>query len=83
MNSGGGMMNGNSTGGGMMGGNTSNGNMMDGNGTKIDCSINGNNSTTMINSLHQQHIHHPAHWFIVCFYSDWNINEHYIFRCLS
>ncbi len=61
MNSEGGMMNGSSTSGGMMGGGSSNGNMMGGNGTTIDCSINGNNSTTMINSLHQQHIHHPTH----------------------
>lgn len=61
MNSGGGMMNGSTTNGGMMGGSTTSGGMMGGNGTTYDCTINGNNSTTMINSLHQQHIHHPAH----------------------
>lgn len=61
MNAGGGMMNGSTSNGGMMGGSATSGSMMSGNGTTYDCTINGNNSTTMINSLHQQHIHHPAH----------------------
>ena len=56
MNSGGGMMN-----GGMMNGGNSNGGMMGGNNTSLNCNINGNNSTVMINSLHQQHIHHPRY----------------------
>lgn len=56
MNSGGSMMN-----GGTMNGGTTNGGMMSGNNTTYNCTINGNNSTTMISSLHQQHIHHPTH----------------------
>lgn len=71
MNTGGGMMNGSATNGGMMGGGntsggmmnggTTNGNMMGGNNTTLDCTINGSSCTTMINSLHQHHIHHPTH----------------------
>ena len=56
MNSGTGMMNGGSTNGGTM-----NGSMMGQNNTTVNCTINGNSCTTMINTLHQQHIHHPAH----------------------
>jgi hypothetical protein len=57
----GGMMGGSSTNGGMMGGNTTSGTMMGGNNTTVNCTINGTNCTTMINSLHKQHIHHPRH----------------------
>lgn len=42
------------SGGGMMNGN---GGMMGGNNTSMSCTINGNNCTTMINSLHNQHLH--------------------------
>lgn len=52
MNSGGGMH----SGGGMMNG----GGMMGTNNTTMDCTINGNDCTVMITSLHQQHIHHPT-----------------------
>lgn len=61
MSSGGSMMNGGSNNGGMMNGGTSNGGMMGANNTTLNCTINGNNCTTMINSLHQHHIHHPLH----------------------
>ena len=47
MGSGSGMMN-----GGM------NGSMMGGNNTSMNCTINGNDCTTMINLLHQQHLYH-------------------------
>lgn len=73
MNSGGAMMNGNTPSGGMMNGGTSNntsnggmmsggtnnGSMMNGNNTTMNCTINGYSCATMINSLHQHHIHHP------------------------
>jgi hypothetical protein len=59
MNSTGGMMNGNggtmNGNGGMMGG--SGGMMGGGNNTSMNCTINGNSCTTMIASLHNQHIH--------------------------
>lgn len=46
--------------GGMMGTGTMNGNMMNGNNTSTNCTINGNDCITMINSLHQQHLYyHP------------------------
>jgi hypothetical protein len=49
------------TNGGMMGGGTANGSMMGGNNTTMNCSINVSSAITMINLLHQHHIHHPSH----------------------